>query len=121
MIDPRDYMLNLTVVPDVKATDPAPFTARTLSLDELLGDRHRTSSTKRGEAFSLAVFNVDAWAARRAEILAKPADANGDGETESVTVVSVVKDAGPNANHAALTGPKVSVVAVTNSPITDTP
>jgi Concanavalin A-like lectin/glucanases superfamily len=49
-------------------------------------------------------------------------DDNGDGDLDPLTdVVGVVKDSSPLGNHGALTGPKATLVPVTNGPISDTP
>jgi hypothetical protein len=49
-------------------------------------------------------------------------DDNGDGELDpELGIRGVVKDASAKGNHGGFTGTKVSLVAVSNSPVTDTP
>jgi hypothetical protein len=49
-------------------------------------------------------------------------DDNGDGELDALTsVLAVVKDASPAANHGGLTGGKATLVAVSNGPFKDQP
>lgn len=82
------------------------------------------------DADTVALYHFDEASTAAADIQALKdkfaalgqTDDNGDGDLDPLTeVVAVVKDASAFGNHGALTGPKATLVAVTNSPFKDNP
>jgi hypothetical protein len=82
------------------------------------------------DADTVALYHFDEASTAAADIQALKdkfaalgqTDDNGDGDLDPLTeVVAVVKDASAFGNHGALTGPKATLVAVTNGPFKDNP